>query len=63
VPGQRAIGYPLRHGAAVVSRRHFFKETHVPTFQFSAEGVEQASAIACRRRGVPRSNNYRAVLL
>jgi len=62
LPGQRAIESALRHAAAVASRRHFFKETFVPTFDDTLEGVKQARASACSRRSVMRSNSCSAVL-
>ena len=62
LPGERAIESALRHAAAVASRRHFFKETWVPTFDATLEGVKQARASACRPRSATRSNSCSAVL-
>jgi hypothetical protein len=62
LPGEQAIESALRHAAAVASRRHFFKETWVPTFDATLEGVKQARASACRPRSATRSNSCSAVL-
>ncbi len=57
LPGERAIESALRHAAAVASRRHFFKETCVPKFDATLEGVKQARASTCRPRSATRSNS------